>query len=236
MASLQRLDQIRDALIGRGIGTSGLTSQAIQRANLPTLGRELATSQGTLRNLQEQQTQQARASLLKATKPVAKPSFNIEDLMSKLPKTKQAGPVQALVQRTSTGGFQVVGHKGTTLGTPQRATRRFKTLAEVKQYLQSLGLSGSQIATSVPEISKELLIKGLRPQLVGAGGLQNLSSQFIGKGTELLKLGVGGKVTNLNQIRQNLLQEQIEEAESAKAKKIDRLLNLRLESSPGARI
>lgn len=43
-ASLESLDQIRDTLIARGIGNSGLTSQAIQRANLPDLSTSLATA------------------------------------------------------------------------------------------------------------------------------------------------------------------------------------------------
>lgn len=57
-SSLERLDQVRDALINRGIGVSGLTQQAIQRANLPDLGASIAESRATMENLRQERTAQ----------------------------------------------------------------------------------------------------------------------------------------------------------------------------------
>lgn len=64
-STLERLDSIRDSLINQGIGTSGLTSQAIQRANLPELNDSLNQS----RMIRENQSRQQIMGLQKQIKP-----------------------------------------------------------------------------------------------------------------------------------------------------------------------
>lgn len=58
-APLETLDQIRDALINRGIGSSGLAQQAIQRANLS----DLSTSLATARSIQAEQQRRKQFEL-----------------------------------------------------------------------------------------------------------------------------------------------------------------------------
>lgn len=157
MATLERLDQIRDTLIGRGIGTSGLTSQAIQRANLPTLSSELATSRGTLRNLQSQQDQAARAAKLASS--VRQPKEDIKKIIPRDKKGTVRGTPQFILNppnpKDPLGKFSITG-----IG-PSGGQTKFSSAAELAKFLKEN-----------PQVSSALAVRAgaNMPDLTGRGG------------------------------------------------------------------
>src|SRR3990172_10312664 len=89
-------DTIRDAAINRGIGTSGLVGQAIQRSNIEEtrdLGQALATARATLENTRQNRLTEFQKTLnAGALNPRSAPTSNkeIRDLLKPIALFKQS--------------------------------------------------------------------------------------------------------------------------------------------------
>lgn len=130
-STLERLDSIRDNLINQGIGTSGLTSQAIQRANLPELRASVVEGDAT------------RDSLLRQRlASVHKENFVLPS--SGRARSIGAGGAQFVLRESATFGPQ--GQKGTPVfelvGANGKTIKKFAPNEGVKEFIKQNRLEG----------------------------------------------------------------------------------------------
>jgi len=132
-ARLQDLESIMNNFINRGIGSSGLARQAVERAQLPSLRQTLAKSR-------------ADASIFRAQEAakVPKQPSRLRSLVRPQAGFDPSGP-QAVVVSTDR---PLAGKKfGITVntGTGQKQTFRFENLGELRKKIQELQKQGTQV-------------------------------------------------------------------------------------------
>ena len=141
-ASLETLDQIRDTLISRGIGNSGLTTQAIQRANLPDLSSALATARSIQANEEQVRQQKFQQKQLK----------NLADIQKNLSSQQQAASgITPLYNQPASLG--VAGRIGVAERNPLTGAFTLRDIIEGTTEFSKL-LEGSPIVReSLPQIT-----------------------------------------------------------------------------------
>jgi len=161
-STLERLDAIRDQLINQGLGASGLTRQAIQRANLPQLGQELATSQATRAAEQRNRLSQF-ASRVASQRPVISGGGR--------GGAGDRSPLGVIERGLKGQGFIIKAPEGSGGGLQQR---RFDTKEELESFLRSNRDLASRLVTGGQSI-----LEGALDSAKGFGAKEALSGNLI---------------------------------------------------------
>lgn len=167
-APLERLDQIRDALIASGIGSSRLAQQKIERQNLPDLSRELATSQAVRESQQRTRLSNIRRQSLRGAQAASLPRGTAGS-------TRGLTTIRNLSGPNSDGKFAVEVAGASNIP-------NFKSLQEATDFLKKRNLLNTAVFAGPGQLQEgSTLIKDLETL-----GIPLVSGQQTGSPTNFL--------------------------------------------------